>query len=158
MGRNLLKQMDIILHCRIVVKHVSAFVMQFKTIHYLSHCMPKRKLKQLIHLQLPLRKSKKKTPLPESASELYRHGKRRLPAKLVPNFADRGCHVVIVADPYGRILGFLDRIRYLFFQVAPQLYSRGWMDPVSEPLLLSKSGSSWNRTRICGSVARNFDH
>jgi hypothetical protein len=27
--------------------------------------------------------------------------------------------------PHGRILGFLDRSRYYFFQVAPQLYSRG---------------------------------
>jgi hypothetical protein len=27
-------------------------------------------------------------------------------------FADRGCHVVSVTDPYGRILGFLDRNRY----------------------------------------------
>jgi hypothetical protein len=26
-------------------------------------------------------------------------------------FADRGCHVVSVTDPYGRILGFLDRSR-----------------------------------------------
>jgi hypothetical protein len=25
-------------------------------------------------------------------------------------------------DPYGRILGFLDRSRYFFFQVASQLY------------------------------------
>jgi hypothetical protein len=41
------------------------------------------------------------------------------------NFSDRGCHVVIVTDPYGRILGFLDRSRYFFFQVAPKLYSRG---------------------------------
>jgi hypothetical protein len=24
-------------------------------------------------------------------------------------FADRGCHVVSVTNPYGRILGFLDR-------------------------------------------------
>jgi hypothetical protein len=38
-------------------------------------------------------------------------------------FADRGCHVVSVTDPYGRILGFLDRNRYFFYQVAPQLYS-----------------------------------
>jgi hypothetical protein len=30
-----------------------------------------------------------------------------------------------VTDPYGRILGFLDLSRYYFFQVAPQLYSRG---------------------------------
>jgi hypothetical protein len=33
--------------------------------------------------------------------------------------------VVSVTDPYGRILGFLDRNRYFFFQVAPQLHLRG---------------------------------
>jgi CBS-domain-containing membrane protein len=49
----------------------------------------------------------------------------RLSAKLIPTFADRGGHVVSVTDPYGRILGFLDRSCYFFFQVAPQLYSRG---------------------------------
>jgi hypothetical protein len=49
-----------------------------------------------------------KTPWSESASELYRPSDRRLSAKLVPIFADRGCHVVGVKDPYGRILGFLD--------------------------------------------------
>jgi hypothetical protein len=27
-------------------------------------------------------------------------------------FEDEGCHVVSVTDPYGRILGFLDRSRY----------------------------------------------
>jgi hypothetical protein len=27
-------------------------------------------------------------------------------------FADRGCHVVSVTDPYGRIISFLDRSRY----------------------------------------------
>jgi hypothetical protein len=36
-----------------------------------------------------------------------------------------GCHVVSVTNPYGRILGLLDRSRYYFYQVAPQLYSRG---------------------------------
>jgi hypothetical protein len=50
---------------------------------------------------------------------------RRLSAKLEPTSADRGCHVVNVTDPYGGILEFLDRSRYFFFQVAPQLYSRG---------------------------------
>jgi hypothetical protein len=49
------------------------------------------------------------TPWPEAASELYRREDRRLSAKLVPAFADKGCHVVSVTDPYGRILGFLDR-------------------------------------------------
>jgi hypothetical protein len=33
--------------------------------------------------------------------------------------------VVSATNPHGRILGFLDRSRYFFFQVAPQLYSRG---------------------------------
>jgi hypothetical protein len=61
----------------------------------------------------------------ESASELYRPSDRRLSAKLVPTFADRDFRVVSAADPYGRILGFLDRSRYYFSQVAPQLYSRG---------------------------------
>jgi hypothetical protein len=59
---------------------------------------------------------------------------------------------------YGRILGSLGRSRYFFFQVAPQLYSRGWVDPIPDPLLLSKSGSAGNRTQALGYVARNSDH
>jgi hypothetical protein len=55
---------------------------------------------------------KKKTPWSESASELYRPSDRRLSAKRLPTFADRGCPVVSVTDPHGRILGFLDRSRY----------------------------------------------
>jgi hypothetical protein len=35
----------------------------------------------------------------ESAIELYRPSDRRLSAKLVPTFADRGCHVVSVTNP-----------------------------------------------------------
>jgi hypothetical protein len=45
-------------------------------------------------------------------------------------FADIVCHVVSMTDPYGRILGFLERIRYF----------------------------SINRTRFSGSVAKNSDH
>jgi hypothetical protein len=56
--------------------------------------------------------AEKKTPWSESASELYRPSDRRLSSKRLPTFADRGFHVVSVTDPYGRILGFLDRIRY----------------------------------------------
>jgi CBS-domain-containing membrane protein len=48
----------------------------------------------------------------ESVSELYRPSDRCLSATLVPTFADRGCHVVGVMDPYSHILGFLDRSRY----------------------------------------------
>jgi hypothetical protein len=54
------------------------------------------------------------TPWPESASKLYRPSDRRLSAKLVLTFADRGCHVVSLTDPYSRILGFLDRSRYFY--------------------------------------------
>jgi hypothetical protein len=70
---------------------------------------------------------KEKTPWPESKSELYRPRDSRLSAKLVPTFADRGCHVVRVTDPYGRILGFLD--------------------PFPDPVLLRIPGGAGNRTR-----------
>jgi hypothetical protein len=59
-----------------------------------------------------LQKKKKTSSMVESASELYRPSDRRLSAKWLPTFADRGCDVVSVTDPYGRILGFLDRLRY----------------------------------------------
>jgi hypothetical protein len=56
--------------------------------------------------------NKNKTPWSESASELCRPSDRRFSAKWLPTFADKGCHVVSVTNPYGRILGFLDRSRY----------------------------------------------
>jgi hypothetical protein len=46
-----------------------------------------------------------------------------------------------------RNLCFLDRSRYFLIQVAPQLTSRGRVDPVPDPLLLRKSGSAGIRTR-----------
>jgi hypothetical protein len=58
----------------------------------------------------------KQTPWSESASELYRPSDRRLSAKLMTTFADRGCYVVSVTDPYSRILGFLGRNRYFSFK------------------------------------------
>jgi hypothetical protein len=99
------------------------------------------------------------TPLPESTSELCRPSVRRLSTKLVSTFADRGCRVVRVIDPYGRILDFLDRSHYFFFQIAPQLCSRGWMDPVPDPLH-RKSGSIGSRTRdlwICSLKSSSLD-
>jgi hypothetical protein len=94
-------------------------------------------------------------PCPVSASELYRLSDRRLLAKLVPTFffSDRRDRVVSATDPYGRVLGFLERNRYFFFQVAPLMKSRGFPDP-----LLRKFGNSENRTMSSGSVARNSDH
>jgi hypothetical protein len=55
--------------------------------------------------------------------------------------------MVSAADPYGRNRSFLDRIRYFFFQVAPQLYS----------LLLRKSDSAGNGTRTSGAVAKSLN-
>jgi hypothetical protein len=52
-----------------------------------------------------------KTSLPESVSELYPPRDRRLTAKLVSTFEERGCHVVSMRDPYVRDLDFLDRSR-----------------------------------------------
>jgi hypothetical protein len=56
--------------------------------------------------------TKKQTPWSESACELYQPNDRRLSAKWLPTFADTGCHVVSMMDPYGRFLDFLDRSRY----------------------------------------------
>jgi hypothetical protein len=42
---------------------------------------------------------------------------KHIPEWVLPNLREQ--------DPYGRILGFLDRSRYFFFQVVHQLYSRG---------------------------------
>jgi hypothetical protein len=41
------------------------------------------------------------------------------------NFSNRGYRVVSTMDPHGCILGFLNWIRYYFFQVAIQLYLQG---------------------------------
>jgi hypothetical protein len=71
-----------------------------------------------------------KTPWPESASELYRPSDRRLLAKLVSTFVNRGCHVVSVTDSYGHILEFLGRSSYFFFQVVVELLDRKVAAPV----------------------------
>jgi hypothetical protein len=82
-------------------------------------------------------------------------------SKCQPLRMDWGCLVVSATDPHGSIFGFLDRSRYFFFQVAPQLYSRGWVDHASDPLLLGKSGNAGNRIRdlwICSQELWPIDH
>jgi hypothetical protein len=79
-----------------------------------------------VFLRPYLNKQTKKTQWPESASELYRLSDRRLLVKLVPTFAYRGSRVVNATDPHGLILGFLDRSRYFYFQVAPQPHEAEW--------------------------------
>jgi hypothetical protein len=67
---------------------------------------------------------------------------------LVPTFSDRGVsRGQRGGSPTVVNLSFLDRSCYFFFQVVPHLSSRGWVDPVPEPLLLRKSGSAENRNR-----------
>jgi hypothetical protein len=64
--------------------------------------------------------TKTKTPWPESASELYRPNDRRLSAKLVPTFVDRGV-------PHGQHDG--------------SLQPHSWLSRL-EPLLFLPSSSS----------------
>ena len=93
-------------------------------------------------------------------SELYRQSGRRRSAKLVPTFADRGVTWSAQRIPTAVNL-FSGPEPLLFIQVAPQLTSRGWVDPVPDPLLLRKSGSVGNRTRdlcICSQKLWPLDH
>jgi hypothetical protein len=40
----------------------------------------------------------------------------------VPTSADRGCHIISVTDPYGHILGFLDRANKYICNKSKYLY------------------------------------
>jgi hypothetical protein len=71
------------------------------------------------------KRNNRQTNWPQSASELYRPSDHRLSAKLFPSFSDRESLVVSMTDLCGRILDFLDRSCYFFFQVAPEFYSQG---------------------------------
>jgi hypothetical protein len=68
----------------------------------------------------------------------------------------KGCHVVSVTDPYGRILGFLDSSRYFSIKYLPVVLTR-LSGPRSRPINFF-SGNGGNRTRAFGSVAKNADH
>jgi hypothetical protein len=71
-------------------------------------------------------------------------------------FADRGCHVVSVTDPYGRILGFLDRSCHLSIKwLLSCTHEAEWI-PFQTHYFFS--GSTGNRTRASGSVAKNSDY
>jgi hypothetical protein len=78
----------------------------------------------------------------------------------LPTCADRGCHVVSVTDPYGRILGFLDRSRYFSTkQLLSCTHEAEWTSFQTHYFFFS--GSAGNRTRASGSVAKNsrpLDH
>jgi hypothetical protein len=72
-----------------------------------------------------------------------------MPTKLVPTLVDKGVAWSAQRIATAVISVFYSRSRYFSIQVAPQLSSRGWVDPVPDPLILRKSS---------GSVARNSDH
>jgi hypothetical protein len=61
--------------------------------------------------------------------------------------------------PYSR---FSRQEPLLFYQVAPQLYSRGWVDPVPDPLLFPPPPENLVVPGIepgaSGSVAKHSDH
>jgi hypothetical protein len=55
---------------------------------------------------------------------------------LVPTFADRGMSRGQRGGTLTAInLTFLDRSRYFLFQLAPHSSSRGWVEPVADPLI-----------------------
>jgi hypothetical protein len=70
----------------------------------------------------------------------------------------RGCRVVSVTHPHGRILGFLDRSRYYVFQVAPQLYSRAEWTPFQTHYFSADLVVQGIVPGTFRSVARDFDH
>jgi hypothetical protein len=81
--------------------------------------------------------------------------------KVSVNFCGEKYHVINTTDPCGRILDSLDFSHYYFFQIAPQLYSRGWVYHVPDPLFPRKSRIAWNLTRdlwICSQELGPLNH
>jgi hypothetical protein len=65
--------------------------------------------------------------------------------------------VVSVTDPYGRILGILDRSRSTFLSSRSSVVLTRLSGPRSRPTTFF-SGNAGNRTRASGSVAKNSDY
>jgi hypothetical protein len=105
-------------------------------------------------------KLKKKNQLPwsESASKLYRPSDRLLSAKWLPTCADRGCRVVSVTDPSGRILSVFYTGATTFLSSSSSVVLTRLSGPRSRPTTIFFSGSARNRTQASRSVANNSDH
>jgi hypothetical protein len=56
----------------------------------------------------------------------------------VPTFADRGCHVVSMTDPYGSILGFLDWIIMIIIIKKIDFLLKGYKPDRLLPFLTTK--------------------
>jgi hypothetical protein len=102
----------------VVPVHTKASIRHIKTLHEIQTSFSLRRLYCWIWLE------GKKTPWSESSRELHRPSDRRLSAKWLPTFAKIRCHVVSVTSlrSYSR---FSRQEPLLFYQVSPQLYSRG---------------------------------
>jgi hypothetical protein len=92
------------------------------------------------------------------AFSLYRPSDRRLSAKLVPNIAARE----VSRGQRGGCLGPESRFSspepLPFLSCNSSFVLTRLSVPRSRPLLVRKSGSAGNRTRISGFIARNSDH
>jgi hypothetical protein len=55
---------------------------------------------------------------------------------------------------HGRIVGFVDQSRYIYIQLAPEFYSRGWMDPVSDHYFSENLVVPGMKPGTSGSLAR----
>jgi hypothetical protein len=64
--------------------------------------------------------------------------------------------MVSMTDPYGRILGFLDRSRYISIKYLLSCTHKAEWTPFQTHYFFS--GNAGNRNRASGSVARNSDH
>jgi hypothetical protein len=79
-------------------------------------------------------KLKNDTPWSESASELHRPSDRRLSA-VSANFLRIESATWSAWRIPMAVFSVFWQEPLLFYQIAPQLYSRGWVDPVPDPLL-----------------------
>jgi hypothetical protein len=81
---------------------------------------------------------------------------------LAPTFADRGVSRGQHGEsPTAINLSFLDWNHYFLFQVAHHLSSQGWVDPIPDPLLLRKFGSTGDTTQdlwVCSQEVWPLDH
>jgi hypothetical protein len=69
-----------------------------------------------------------------------------------------GCRVVRATDPYDRILGFLNRNRYFFFQVLLSCTHEVQWTPFQAHYFSENLVAPGIEPGISGSVARNSDH
>jgi hypothetical protein len=134
-------------HSKVEIFLTSPKNVLFHLLSYTFLCFPFRFWSPLLlaifgFLQRSQKKKKLRGLIPRAK---YRPSNRRLSAKLVPTSADR---VVSHGQRDGslRLYYWFSRPEsLLFFQVAPQLYSQGWVDPVPDPLHLRKFSSVGNQ-------------